>query len=121
MCYKGRRRRRKQAALVKYMKRKCVITLQDVHGSESLLRTWIDTQPYPYKVFFSEFPSVEGDNSTGGAAALIPWLSPMELEQLQPHQLPLFNHDELVDRIILGYILWLRVYLYIIITLDLQD
>eukprot|EP00959_Pyramimonas_sp_CCMP1952_P277879 5808410-Pyramimonas_sp.AAC.1 len=47
MCYKGKRRRRKQAALNKFMKRKCAITLQEVHGSEALLRTWVDTQPYP--------------------------------------------------------------------------
>ena len=68
MCYDNKRRRRKQAVLSKFMKRKCVITPQEVHGSEAMLRTFVDTQPHPYKVFFSEFPSADSvnQNSTGG-------------------------------------------------------
>ena len=63
------------------MKRKCVITLQEVHGSEAMLRTLVDTHPYPYKVFFSEFPRSDAvnQNATGGVATLVSWLSPMEL------------------------------------------
>eukprot|EP00959_Pyramimonas_sp_CCMP1952_P047104 983340-Pyramimonas_sp.AAC.1 len=47
MRYKSKRRRRKQAALAKYMKRTCVIMLQEAHGSVALPRTWVDTQPRP--------------------------------------------------------------------------
>ena len=100
MCYDNLRRRRQQAVLTKFMKRKCVIALQGVHGSEAMLLSFIDTQPYPYKVFFSEFPRSDDvdQNATGGVASLVPWLSPMELEQLQPHQRPSFAHQELAPQ-----------------------
>ena len=99
MCHKRARRRRKQAALSKHMRQRHVILLQEVHGSEALLRTWVDTQPYPYKLFFSEF--VEPDDGehrpgTGGVATLVPWLTPTQLEFIPQAQLPIFGHEEIV-------------------------
>ena len=90
MCTKRKRRRKKQAALSKFMKRRNIIMIQEVHGSEALLRTWVDTQPYPYKLFFSEFKDTVGDaqQAIGGVATLISWFTPMQFEQLQPDQLP---------------------------------
>ena len=80
------------------MRQQCVIVLQEVHGSEALLRTWVDTQPYPYKLFFSEFKIPEGqtDCATGGVATLVPWFTPMQLEQLTPQQLPIMTPGVLV-------------------------
>eukprot|EP00959_Pyramimonas_sp_CCMP1952_P134311 2809818-Pyramimonas_sp.AAC.1 len=62
-----------------------------------LSRAWLDAQPCPSKLFFSEFPAdaSQQQNATGGVAILAPWFTPMQLEQFRPDQLPVFGRDPL--------------------------
>eukprot|EP00959_Pyramimonas_sp_CCMP1952_P019509 412178-Pyramimonas_sp.AAC.1 len=81
------------------MRQRAVIVLQEVHGSEKLLRARVDSQPCPHTLLFSQFVDESADDAragTGGAAALIPWLTHAQLEQMHPSQLPIFAHEELV-------------------------
>eukprot|EP00959_Pyramimonas_sp_CCMP1952_P385065 8070362-Pyramimonas_sp.AAC.1 len=70
---------------------------RQVHGSETLFRTWLDTQPCPCKLFFSEFradPSTQ-QYAAGGVAIIVTWFTPAQLAQLRPEQRPVFGHDPL--------------------------
>ena len=51
------------------MKQGQIIMLQEVHGTVVELQTFIDSNPYPYLVFFSRLPEGQGG---GGIATMVP-------------------------------------------------